>query len=442
MMRTASRPFGVSLLFLLLALTQLRLSASKPIEDLLCEAETVDGANTELHERLETLRSEAYFGIFKVNLYSECKFWKDDGQCANRACSVCGPCPDDEVPLALREESISSSSSDGGEGEPSPVDRTLWGGFQGWQETNEHVWIEQDSSPDMSYIDLRLNPEGYTGYGPPASTIIWRAIFSENCFQHGNIKEMCYEERVFYRLLSGVQSNIAAHVAGNYPVDDDPHAENPVTKPNLEIYDRMLGRFPERLNNLYFSLVFLLRALNKASPLLASRSYSIGDPEVDARVKREMNDLLNSRMVRDCSPSNSFDESIMFSTPDTAPIKKQFKAHFRNISRIMDCVTCEKCRLHGKIQMLGVGTALKILLDDKPLDLSRNEILALINMLGKLSNSIRIVQEIEWMRQRKNLLLYAGIGLAAAATLAAPILVVLIIRRRRAKRRAKKTKTG
>ena len=30
----------------------------------------------------------------------------------------------------------------------------------------------------------------------------------------------------------------------------------------------------------------------------------------------------------------------------------------------MDCVTCEKCRLWGKLQVLGFGTALKILFDD------------------------------------------------------------------------------
>lgn len=30
-------------------------------------------------------------------------------------------------------------------------------------------------------------------------------------------------------------------------------------------------------------------------------------------------------------------------------------------SAIMDCVGCEKCRLWGKLQVLGLGTALKIL---------------------------------------------------------------------------------
>ena len=41
-------------------------------------------------------------------------------------------------------------------------------------------------------------------------------------------------------------------------------------------------------------------------------------------------------------------------------LKHDFRAKFRNVSRILNCVTCEKCRLWGKLQFLGVGTALKV----------------------------------------------------------------------------------
>ena len=44
--------------------------------------------------------------------------------------------------------------------------------------------------------------------------------------------------------------------------------------------------------------------------------------------------------------------------------KRQFVQHFRNTSLILDCVSCEKCRLWGKLQVLGLGTALKILLSE------------------------------------------------------------------------------
>ena len=51
-------------------------------------------------------------------------------------------------------------------------------------------------------------------------------------------------------------------------------------------------------------------------------------------------------------------------------LKEEFKAHFRNVTRIMDCVGCDKCRLWGKVQTTGIATALKILfeLDEKALE--------------------------------------------------------------------------
>ena len=51
-------------------------------------------------------------------------------------------------------------------------------------------------------------------------------------------------------------------------------------------------------------------------------------------------------------------------------LKEEFKQRFRNVSRIMDCVGCDKCRLWGKVQTTGLGTALKVLfeLDEKNLE--------------------------------------------------------------------------
>ena len=57
----------------------------------------------------------------------------------------------------------------------------------------------------------------------------------------------------------------------------------------------------------------------------------------------------------------TFDEKQMFASPDSWLLKEEFKARFRNVSRIMDCVGCDKCRLWGKLQTSGLGTALKVL---------------------------------------------------------------------------------
>ena len=59
----------------------------------------------------------------------------------------------------------------------------------------------------------------------------------------------------------------------------------------------------------------------------------------------------------------------------------------------MDCVGCEKCRLWGKIQTTGLGTALKILFaDDTSVDkyrLTRTELVALINTYHRVSTAIK-----------------------------------------------------
>ena len=63
----------------------------------------------------------------------------------------------------------------------------------------------------------------------------------------------------------------------------------------------------------------------------------------------------------------------------------------------MDCVGCEKCKLWGKLQVQGIGTALKILFSGKfdkwehtvnvynrkQFYLERSEIVALINGFGR-----------------------------------------------------------
>jgi ERO1-like protein alpha len=75
----------------------------------------------------------------------------------------------------------------------------------------------------------------------------------------------------------------------------------------------------------------------------------------------------------------------------------------------MDCVSCEKCRVWGKLQILGLGTAIKILLTpekdisvssshknncfDSKFHLTRQEIIALINTLNQLGKSVLFSQK-------------------------------------------------
>ena len=98
----------------------------------------------------------------------------------------------------------------------------------------------------------------------------------------------------------------------------------------------------------------------------------------------------------------SFSENNLFKKEPE--IAHEFAEHFRNItSNIMDCVACEKCKLWGKIQIHGLGTAFKILTheDRLPLHLTRHEITSLINGITKLSRSIQFLEEFDKLIQQE-----------------------------------------
>jgi len=88
--------------------------------------------------------------------------------------------------------------------------------------------------------------------------------------------------------------------------------------------------------------------------------------------------------------------------PTILGLKNEFRERFRNVSRIMDCVGCDKCRLWGKLQTSGYGTALKVLFEydtEKAVDfyLRRTEVVSLIITLQRLSHSIWAVEQFREM---------------------------------------------
>lgn len=263
----------------------------------------------------------------------------------------------------------------------------------------------------MVYVDLLENPERHTGYEGASPHRIWRAIYEENCFEEAG---QCLEKRVFYRLMSGLQSSITTHIAADffYRSNSGGYGEG-FWGPNTPLFVDRVGRHPERLHNLYFAYVFVLRALAKAAHELETFDYATGHPLEDARAAALVRALVRPDHPLVAAASDAatcqmgFDEKRLFvpaaddhdwspppgaaaaavdlaafegllatgglagSAPQEAvlgaaqqatALRSEFQARFRNISRIMDCVGCERCRLWGKLQVLGVGTALKVII--------------------------------------------------------------------------------
>ncbi|KAG0725811.1 Ero1-like protein [Chionoecetes opilio] len=264
-------------------------------------------------------------------------------------------------------------------------------GFERWAAHDNFCFLDDDDSEDSKYVDLLLNPERYTGYTGPSAHRIWRTIYQENCFKpsmslgpyadFSNIGDLCLEKRAFYRAVSGLHSSINIHLCARYLLSDksgfDLSSEG-IWGHNVEEFQRRFdpqltgGEGPKRLKNLYFLYLLELRALAKAAPYLETLEYYTGNEEEDKDVKMAVKDLLS--VVK--SFPEHFNEHSMFNGGlQAAKLKEEFREHFRNISRIMDCVGCDKCRLWGKLQITGLGTALKILFSgnfDHPIDQQLN----------------------------------------------------------------------
>lgn len=277
---------------------------------------------------------------------------------------------------------------------------------------------DESATAKGDYVSLVDNPERFTGYAGVGAQQVWEAIYRENCFskppkingkatgqsapaggsspfgafgnqqqmlaanQLGNVMkeqavkqkvqsaiahghavdrldpvefdDTCLEKRVFHRVISGMHASISTHLCYDYL--------NQTTGkwgPNLTCYEQRLHGHPERISNIYFNYALITRAVGKIRQHIADYSFCSEDPEQDMNTKKAVLRLASALP----SGPEIFDETVMFQDPDTIALKEDFRNRFRNVSRVMDCVGCDKCRLWGKVQTNGYGTALKVLFE-------------------------------------------------------------------------------
>lgn len=328
--------------------------------------------------------------------------------------------------------------------------------------TDNTAWVTRDDDDDSVYVDLRRNPERFTGYSGANARRVWDAVYSENCFMFSTkcssgicLPETCKEERVLYRLISGLHASISMHIAKEYLYSTSSGIIGSIISSrhlgnwgrNVNIYRNRLRPYPERIANLRVVYAVVLRAVSKAMPMLrptsgssttatssadgaeartlAAMSYTTGNDANDVLTRQYLERLFANHILQsnsgcddDAEVNKVFDESDMF-VRDQQHLLPEFRNAFRNISMIMDCVGCEKCRLWGKLQFLGLGTALRILFEPQLPNLERNDVIALFNLLYKLSNSVLLVDEMEATIQAQNAMyLKSGAFLLCAVMLA------------------------
>ncbi|KAK3066147.1 endoplasmic oxidoreductin-1, partial [Teratosphaeriaceae sp. CCFEE 6253] len=404
-----------------------------------------------------------FFSYYRLNLYDkQCPFWNDEnGLCGNIACAVTTLEKEDQIPQIWRAAKLSQlegpKAQHPGRKQQKERQRPLLD--QLGAGVGESCVVEYDDECDDrdycvpedetasgkgDYVSLAENPERFTGYAGEGAHQVWEAIYRENCFSRPStsersvgvpglfaplpglsqnqaqaaldfkqvmkahdreeaiksgvpedaldVEEECLEKRVFYRVISGMHAAISTHLCHDYL-----NQSTGQWGPNLECYKERLHEHPERISNLYFNYALVLRSVGKLRDYVQDYTFCTGDPEQDQLTK----DMIKKLAGAIPAGPQIFDESVMFTdqTADGISLKEDFRNRFRNVSRIMDCVGCDKCRLWGKIQTNGFGTALKVLFefgngpegDANPL-LRRTELVALINTLDKISSAMKALE--------------------------------------------------
>ncbi|CAN6664244.1 endoplasmic oxidoreductin-1 [Trichomonascus vanleenenianus] len=414
---------------------------------------------------LKDLVKTDYFRYYKVDLSGDqCPFVDDQGMCGNRACAVDPVEDESEIPEFWRSNYLGKLAKDSYSDEVDGWESGLSGScvnndasvnLQAIDSCSVDYCYPEDESLNSKgvYVSLTDNPERYTGYIGAHANKIWRAAYLENCFGYhgdgdkpasgvvddsfsvidksrfgglspaaqrlGNViegfntyekrevggelaavamsDEICAEQKLFYQLISGMHSSVSTHLCY-----ENLNKTTGKWGPNLQCFMARVGNYPERLKNLYFNYGLVQRAIAKLNNYIDDLYFCRDDPTSDKTTRKR---LLELTRAASSSGKELFDETQVFATPEMQSLKNEFRRRVRNVNALMACVGCDRCRLWGKLQTAGYGTALKVLLElpERPQDnvtssnqilstFKRSELVSLINVYDRLSKSVEAVE--------------------------------------------------
>jgi len=322
--------------------------------------------NAEVLPLLEDLRGRRFFRLYAADLLASCSYMPtEEVPCELGECEVDAM---EDVPseLSARDESESDFELDG--------------------------WARWDQPSDFTeYYDLIENPEGNTGYD---GSNVWRFIHQKICFQKEVSKSGNEWKGDFNRAVSGLHSSVSAHIIADMATEDEAKA--------LDEYRRRLRDEPDAVVNLHFALMIVLCGVDAARERLDGCGYlGEGVELLPTMTKLTASPLLTEPAVQRAA----YYLKEHTTSPSAEPWKLRLRT--RDLLRLMNCVQCNICRLHGKVMVLGFAAALQVLLGisgrgeescnrpPDPTSLHRVEVAAMLTTCAKLASACEIVERFE-----------------------------------------------
>lgn len=389
---------------------------------LLADAELV-------HNKLEPIMRSLYFRIFRINLDSPCRLRERIDFCANGVED--GSDNSFETPSGVTLDA------------PECVPKCYVGRCQPYEITGsaflnglEHFVVRYPNEPDAAdwdpkdlysnsmwykdilgfypsreekpvYVDLMHNPPSHTGYKGGDD---WKEIYDLQCSSEDDVP--CDQTEHLYRLISGMQSSVAAWSAWNYKCVNPIAAyqlksELPRYLSNPKFYSKMLGDHPDRLENLYYTFQALLKTVCRLTPFLTGFTNSLGKQKEHEQLQHSLFDFLSAEyeLCRDVDPVYDHRTCEGCQPRYTSNVAAQLKhprliEKFNNISDVIDCLGCEKCRLHGKLKLTALQIVVRSVGWTEHMMLERNEIVALLHALDYFAQSIIFVHKFNEQHKR------------------------------------------
>lgn len=356
------------------------LHQSAATEELRPGIDAINSRNSDLEPLLDNLRESPYFRMYSVDMLGSCEYMPQElFECYSETCEIY-PVDEEEVP-----ENIKAVDMDEHEFE-----------LDGWAR-----W----DMPSEDYYDIAQFPEEFTAYD---GSEVWRFIHDRIAFHDDTITDEYDSDNWkadFNKAVSGLHSCISAHIvrgietkiAEGEEFDEDCEW----TDPKVE-FDRRLGErgeTPQAMENLYFGYMLLLSAVRVARERMLQ---DLNNDKIDAEAVEALKSILSSPLLDDKNIDIASKKLHDHAVKDEQSVQALWEARLRtrDLFRVMNCVQCNKCRLHGKIGAMGLSTAFQVLLGRAGEGgdvnrIHRVELAALMTTLSKFSTAINFCNKMK-----------------------------------------------
>jgi Endoplasmic Reticulum Oxidoreductin 1 (ERO1) len=257
--------------------------------------------------------------------------------------------------------------------------------------------------PSEDYYDTLEFPEGYTGYN---GREVWNFIHNRICFSGYNY-DGDHWKADYNKAVSGLHSMISAQIVRGIRdkvQNGDAFGPDEVWTDARVEFERRLGpqgETPLAMENLYFFYMLLLTAATTARDrLLADCNAGRIDPEAADVLRSFFQSPLLDEPAIQVASRKLHDHAVKDS--DSISALWEARMRTRELTRIMNCAQCNKCRLHGKIAAMGLSTAMHILVgregqgeDPNSKRIHRVELATLMATLHKCSRAVQFCQEMQ-----------------------------------------------